>query len=254
MMVLQQFVSLMISIIILYFVYRAYDYLGNLESCECAPQVYVERLKWTEIAYLVIYVCGITVNVLGMLFGLKFGLNVPIAFLYFIVILGLFTFFIYNVYEYSQQLDPSCECSNQWQNRIIYAQALYYMLPLVMMGLGYLMGFDNVPFLVLITVIILLTYFYEKFVIENGVKKTESMVSRLGIFDNMVMQPNLFADVCNTPAKKTTASDFSPWVGQPTQRYRQIKPCEVYAPKNGEIITPYSTHETIVRGYRKNGL
>jgi len=252
---LQQFVSLFISIVILYFVYRAYDYLGNLEKCNCAPQVYIERLKWVEIAYLVVYLTGIIANVLSMLTGIEFVMNSTVAFGYFICILGLYVYFVYNLYEYRQQLKPSCECSNQWQNNIMYVQALYLSLPILLLVLGYVLGFSSVPFLVLIAVIILVIYFYEKFLVETGKQKEnikESMLTRLGIYDNMVMQPDLFSDACNTRVDRV--NDFSPKHGQPTQKYRQAKPCEAPAPKEGQIMTPYSTHETIVRGYRKNVL
>jgi hypothetical protein len=253
---LQQFISLAISLVILYFVYRAYDYLGNLESCNCAPKVYIERLKWTELAYLVVFLIGIIGTVLGLLFGIELnGIPVALALIYFIGILGLFVFFLYNLYQYIQQLNPSCDCSNQWQNMILYVQALYLGLPIIMMVLGYFLGFSSVPFLVMIAVIVLLIYFYEKFVVETGSSSQsmkESMISRLGIFDNMAMQPDLFSDVCtkNKAIYADADADFSPNVGQPMQRYKQAKPCEAPVPKDGQILTPYATHETIVRGYR----
>jgi len=250
---LQEFISLAISLVILYFVYRAYEYLGNLESCNCAPLDSIEQLKWIELAYLVIYVLGIFGNVIRLLFGKSITETIPIGvqFIYMIAMLGLFGYFLYNLYEYNSQLNKGCKCSNQWQNMILNVQALYLGLPIIMAVLGYFLGFSTVPFLVMIAVIILVIYFYEKFVVETGKYSEtmkESMVSRLGIYDNMVMQPDLFSDVC---AGTTKVDDFSPHVGQPTQRYRQAKPCEAPAPKEGQILTPYSSHETVVRGYRK---
>ena len=250
---LQQFISLAISLVILYFVYRAYEYLGNLEKCNCAPHDSIEQLKWIELAYLVIYILGILANIVRLLFGTSLTQSFPVGvqFVYLIAMVGLFGYFLYNLYEYNRELKKSCNCSNQWQNMILNVQALYLGLPIIMAVLGYFLGFSTVPFLVMIAVIIVVIYLYEKFVVETGnwsETMKESMVSRLGIYDNMVMQPDLFSDVCT--GKKTDA-DFSPHIGQPMQRYRQAKPCEAPAPEEGQILTPYSSHETIVRGYRK---
>ena len=39
---------ILITLIVGYFVYRAYVYLGNLDNCDCAPKKQVQNLKMIE--------------------------------------------------------------------------------------------------------------------------------------------------------------------------------------------------------------
>ena len=62
-----------IALIVAYFIYRAYAYLGDLDSCKCAPQSIVQNLKMTELYYLMIILGGILFNMIYLVFNIDYS-------------------------------------------------------------------------------------------------------------------------------------------------------------------------------------
>jgi len=254
------------SLVIIYFIYRAYAYLGDLDSCNCAPQPIVDNLKTIELIYLCVSLTAVVFNVIYLIFNLNFAnfINknnylIGILILYIIFMFGLYFYYIFNVIEFKKTLKPSCECTNQWQNDIIYIHALYMSLPILLSFLSTLFNFKvNISVLMFIIIAIVAIYFYEQYILKKG-KTTESMKSMLGNYSDMVYQPNIYSD-SSTPfntnngiePSKPSYGVFSPNVGQPLQQYHQKKPDEYPQIENDLIIqTPLSSHESIVKEYRK---
>lgn len=254
---------IIIAFIIAYFIYRAYSYLGNLDNCNCAPLKIVQRLKMIELYYLCVILGGIIFNIVYLIFNMdytkivtKYNYLVEVFVLYILSLFGFYIYYVYNVIEFKQNLDPECGCANKWQNDIIYVHVLYLSLPILLTILSALFNFKlNTSVITLFIVSIVIIYYYENYIIKHG-KTTESMVSMLDNYSNMVFKPKIYEENGSPFSTKDHAlnpdyGDFSPHVGQPLQKYHQMRPNE-YPIVNTDIIqTPLSTHESIVLEYRK---
>jgi len=256
-----------IALIVAYFIYRAYAYLGNLESCQCAPQSIVQNLKMIELYYLLIILAGIIFNIIYLIFNIdytelvtKYKYLVGFIIVYIISVFGFYFYYIYNVIEFKAKLNSNCSCANEWQNNIIYLHALYLSLPIILTILSALFKFEiNVSVITLIIILLVSIYLYEKYLINNG-KINESMTSMLGNYQDMVYEPAIYNNNGKPYESKdgevinTNYNNFSPSSAQPLQEYRQIKPDEYPQYKENEynlLQTPLSTHEKIVLNYRK---
>jgi hypothetical protein len=255
--ILHEIGLIIIAVIIAYFIYRAYAYLGDLDNCNCAPQSIVQNLKMIELYYLCILLAGIVFNVIYLIFNLdytklvsKYNYLVGLFVLYILSVFGFYIFYVYNVIKFKQSLDPNCGCANQWQNDIIYVHVLYLSLPILLTILSALFKFKiNTSVLTLVIVSLVSIYYYENYMIKHG-KTMESMVSMLGNYRDMAFEPTIYVDEGNPFDKADDIlnpdyGDFSPHVGQPLQKYHQKRPDDYPAADNGKIQTPLSTHESI---------
>jgi len=256
---------ILITLIVGYFVYRAYVYLGNLDNCDCAPKKQVQHLKMIELYYLFIILAGLVFNVLYLIFNIDyskfFSKNnylVSVLLIYILSLIGVYFYYVYNVIEFKEKLNPTCQCSNKWQNNIIYIHVLYLSLPIVLTILSAFFNFKiNINVLTYFIIAIVCIYFYEDYLIKQGTAK-ESMISMLGSYKDMVFEPKIYEDEGN-PFDKSSGvinpnyGNFAPSVGQPLQKYYQLKP-EQYPAASAEsshmIQTPMSTHESLVFQYR----
>lgn len=135
--------NLVVSGLVFYLIYQTHGYLVNLERCQCAPQLYADRLKNLELFYLVVTGLGIFVTLANYLFHSgtstlnKFYLYamIPVAF----VTLFVHMLFVYNAWEFHRHLKPDCGCTNQWEKDFILVQAFLYGLPIVLSLLGLIM-------------------------------------------------------------------------------------------------------------------
>lgn len=255
-----------IALIVAYFIYRAYSYLGNLDNCQCAPTKIVNNLKMIELYYLLMILGGILFNVIYLIFNFdytnlftKYKYLVVFIVIYILSVFGFFLYYVYNVIEFKSNLNPKCACANQWQNNIIYLHVLYLSLPIVLTILSALFKFNiNVSVITLVIVSLVAIYYYEQYVVGNG-KKTESMISMLGSYSKMVFEPTIYDGEARSfdvkdGAKNPDYGDFSTYVAQPLQQYHQMRPDEYPAskPYMGDLIyTPLSTHESIMMEFRK---
>lgn len=253
-----------IALIVAYFIYRAYAYLGSLESCQCAPQSIVQNLKMIELYYLLVILAGIVFNIVYLIFNLdytqlvsKYKYLVGFIIVYVLSVFGFYLYYIYNVIEFKAQLKPDCACANQWQNNIIYLHALYLSLPIILTILSALFKFEiNTSIITLVIVFLISIYLYEKYLMNNG-KTTESMRSMLGNYADMVYEPTIYNDngkPYDGAVTNPNFNNFLPSSAQPLQEYRQIKPDEYpqYTENEYNLLqTPLSMHEKIVLDYRK---
>ena len=264
--IIHEFSLMFIALIVAYFIYRAYAYLGNLDNCKCAPKKIVNNLKMIELYYLIIILGGILFNVVYLIFNIdytqlftKYKYLVGFIVIYILSVFGVFLYYVYNVIEFKSKLDPKCACANQWQNDIIYLHVLYLSLPIILTILSALFKFKiNTSVVTLVIVALVAIYYYEQYIVSKG-KITESMISMLGSYTKMVFEPTIYNneaqpfDVKNG-AKNPDYGDFATYVAQPLQQYHQMHPDEYPAsePYMGDLIyTPLSTHESIMMEFRK---
>ena len=118
--------SIIVSLIIIYFLYAAYDYGNQLTSCNCAESVKsnITNIKYTEIFLIVMQVVGILINIFNYNLTLQYF---PLFFIYLIVVFIVLVVFIYNIYVFVSKTD-SCYCTNRWQKHILYVQAIIYSI------------------------------------------------------------------------------------------------------------------------------
>jgi len=257
---------LFMALIIAYFIYRAYAYLGNLDKCTCAPTKIVQHLKMIELYYLCIILGGVIFNIIYLIYNFNYAklltknnYLVAIVVIYVLSVFAFYAYYVYNVIEFKMQLDPKCACANQWQNNIIYLHVLYLSLPIILTIMSALFKFKlNTSIITMIIVFVVAVYYYEQYLV-NGGKTTESMISMLGNYKDMVFKPKIYdQDVVPFDAKDANENpdygNFSPRVGQPLQKYHQMRTNEYpdSKPNMGDnIFTPLSTHESIILDYRK---
>ncbi len=126
--------SIILSLIIIYFLYAAYDYGNKLTSCNCAESVKsnITNIKYTEIFLIVMQVVGILINLLNYKMNLQYF---PLFIIYLIVVFIVLVVFIYNIYIFVSKTD-SCYCTNTWQKHILYVQAIIYSISSLVIMLG----------------------------------------------------------------------------------------------------------------------
>ena len=131
--------SIIVSLIIIYFLYAAYNYGNKLTSCNCAESVKsnITNIKYTEIFLIVMQVVGILINLLNYNMNLQY---LPLYTIYLIVMFIILVVFIYNIFVFVSKTN-SCYCTNTWQKYILYVQAVIYSISslLIMLGVFILM-------------------------------------------------------------------------------------------------------------------
>ena len=131
------FFNLCFSFVVLFFMYYAYNYAKNLNSCNCVSflKENIDNIKYTELFLIVMSVIGISVNILLHLFGIdpmkRFSKNSLKTFgifmgIYGIILITILINFIYNVYEFGVKFPSECDCADKWQKDILYVQAGWY--------------------------------------------------------------------------------------------------------------------------------
>ena len=154
-------VPILTSIFIIYFLYRAYTYLGDLKSCACSPNLYANRLKTLESIYIALYGLGIVTALFSTTLMKLIRMNGKIITSIFLVaLLTVYLLFIYNVYEFQNNLDSKCGCAIKWSRIIIYVQAILYAIPLLFLLLGVIFGLSNLGILIVIVISVLVDIFY----------------------------------------------------------------------------------------------
>lgn len=137
----QQLANLFFSLVVLYLLFRAYTYLGNMRGCSCAPQPIAARLRTLELVYIALLVVGIVarMNSTTLLKFLKQTGKIIYA-ISIVVLVALFAMFIYNVHSYYLSLPEKCDCAKHMERYILYIQAIYYFIPLALLLLSFVFG------------------------------------------------------------------------------------------------------------------
>lgn len=114
-------------------------YLNSLKSCKC----YQEKNKnnYSNLTFLIIIESIIlTMNIilaLGTIYLFSIlnnsrsgGAESKNAWFYiwFLVYLGIYGYFIYNVYKIYENIDPNCDCTENWLRYLLYIQAVVMLV------------------------------------------------------------------------------------------------------------------------------
>lgn len=137
----QQIANLFFALVVLYLLFRAYTYLGNMRGCSCAPQPIASRLQTLELVYIALLVIGIIARLNSTtLFKFLKQSGKYIYAISMIAIVALFGTFIYNVQMYYMSLPEKCDCAKHFERYILYGQAIYYFVPLALLLLSLVFG------------------------------------------------------------------------------------------------------------------
>ena len=130
-----KFLSIGLSILVLYYIYKTHEYLVSLDSCDCAPKLYSDRLKNIELFYLFLSLGGIVMNLFSMFFKHTetiYKNYIKVLLSWIVIVYIVHSIFVYNTYMFYSNVKSDCACSNSWEKEFIYIQAIIYGLPIFM--------------------------------------------------------------------------------------------------------------------------
>lgn len=104
-----------LCVIVVIYIYLAYNYLTNLESCSCVEGKYAENVKTSEGFIMTVLLFWIFTKLLRQ--------KNPIFSAALSVILFLtYIYFCYNVYQMNKSITSNCLCAMKWQRWLIEIQ------------------------------------------------------------------------------------------------------------------------------------
>jgi len=122
-----------LTLVILIYIYLAYNYLSNLKSCSCVEGDYVDNVKTSEGFIMAVLLFWIFTNLTKQ--------KNPIFSAALSVILFLsYIYFCYYVYQMNRSMTPQCLCAMKWQHWLIDIQ---YGILLLEIFLVYAKMFSN---------------------------------------------------------------------------------------------------------------
>lgn len=133
--------NLIVFLVVLYLIFRAYSYLGDLRNCGCAPQVSANRLHHLELFYIVLLVIGFVarLNATTLLKLAKSAGKYAMG-LFTLVIFAAFAAFVYYAHVFAHDLSSSCDCAKRIERYIVYVQAVYYFVPIALLMLSFIVS------------------------------------------------------------------------------------------------------------------
>ena len=149
--------TILTSIIVTFFYYKAYEYLDGLRSCSCAPKD-LSTLKNLEMFFIIWSALFIIVNIIQYLSSTAQPIpNILVFGVYIFFFLAIQLLYIYNVYTYIYSTN-NCDCMNHWQKYVLYFQSITYsLLPFLVILFLFLFGFG--PSILFIIVVSSLIYY-----------------------------------------------------------------------------------------------
>ena len=136
-----QWISSLVIIVLLYFVYM---YLRDLNNCSCVDQEYVLRLKNIITIFISISVITMVLNALApnLIVSYLYNREAINKYIYnresinkyiylfalipLLIIIGyiyIYSYFVYDVYMFSKTMQMPCTCADAWQKWYLYFEA-----------------------------------------------------------------------------------------------------------------------------------
>jgi len=130
---------LAITLISIAYISSIIYYLNTLKSCKCFQEK--NEHNYSNLTFLIIIESIIlTMNIilaLGTIYLFSIlnnsrsgGAESKNAWFYiwFLVYLGIYGYFIYNVYKIYENIDPNCDCTENWLRYLLYIQAVLMLV------------------------------------------------------------------------------------------------------------------------------
>lgn len=142
--------QLIVSIAAVVILVKIYHYLTELENCKCFQiqnglkyTADLEFMKFYQVLEIVSFVLFfISTYMLNQKRfstrgGAKHGLRF-ISILSFIVLIYIFGYMSYNVFNFYMNMKKDCKCADKWQKYFIYAQGLTTSVSTLQLAFGFL--------------------------------------------------------------------------------------------------------------------
>ena len=142
--------QLLISVTAVIILVKIYHYLNDLQNCKCFQiqngmkyTADLEFMKFYQVLEIVSFVLFIISTYMlnqrrfSSIGGAKHGLRF-ISILSFIVLLYIFGYMSYNVFNFYMNMKKDCKCADKWQKYFIYAQGITTSISTLQLGFGFL--------------------------------------------------------------------------------------------------------------------
>lgn len=110
-----KFQNAILTIIVLIYIYLAYNYLSNLKSCSCVEGKYVDNVKTAEGFIMAVLLFWIFTKLLKRSNPIFSGALSVLLFLSYL-------YFCYYVYKMNMSITSQCLCAMTWQRWLIDIQ------------------------------------------------------------------------------------------------------------------------------------
>ena len=104
-----------LTVIVLIYIYLAYNYLSNLKSCSCVEGKYVDNVKTSEGFIMAVLLFWIFTKLLKRSNPIFSGALSVLLFLTYL-------YFCYYVYKMNMSITSQCLCAMTWQRWLIEIQ------------------------------------------------------------------------------------------------------------------------------------
>jgi hypothetical protein len=138
-------INLITFIMVLIYIYLAYNYLANLKSCKCVEGQYVEKVKNAEALLMIVVLIWIIMSIWYTNNINKLTKNDIKILMFLSGALGIFTFilyiyFCYYVHKMQKTLKSSCVCAMKWQRWLVWVQYGVFLYEIVLTVVSVIVG------------------------------------------------------------------------------------------------------------------
>lgn len=136
------YIPLFVNIIFIIYISSIIYYLNKLKDCPCFLEK--NKLNYSNITYLIVIESILLAFQIIMLLLIIYGIyiinNLKIggikkiigsAYIIVLILLLIYGVFIYYVFKLSQNISINCECSKNWLRYLLYIQAFFILLSLI---------------------------------------------------------------------------------------------------------------------------
>jgi hypothetical protein len=147
-----KYTMVIVHLIVLWFMYKAYTYLTVLQDCSCASSVreYVTNIRSAQYFLVFLSLLGLLPSLLSIFVSKTSSIMVALEYirrphigilstLYALFMLYVYYFFVTNVHQFHLNVPSGCECINKWPIDILYLQAINYFILLSLVFISMLL-------------------------------------------------------------------------------------------------------------------
>jgi hypothetical protein len=144
--------TVIIHLIVLWFMYKAFTYLTVLQDCSCASSVreYVTNIRSAQYFLVFLSLLGLLPSLLSIFVSKTSSIMMVVnyirrphigivSFIYALFMLYVYYFFVTNVYQFHLNMPSGCECINKWPIDVLYLQAINYFILLSLVFISMLL-------------------------------------------------------------------------------------------------------------------
>ena len=133
------YIALVVIIIGIIYISSIIYYLNSLTKCDCFKQsntgnlTYLIGIESVILALHIIYaiILCLSLNFVNKMSKKGGSVDKTVLYITFLICLLIYGFFIFYVYKLYENIDPNCECTENWIRYLLYMQAFYMLFVLI---------------------------------------------------------------------------------------------------------------------------